>query len=84
MSLFGKRQAQALPLSQRWRQVYDAGEVVLEHFTQAELDCVALEPHSLPERERGPALQTVSPLLARLPAVRGRPGAGARRRHGAV
>jgi hypothetical protein len=72
MSLFGKRQAQAvLPLSQRWRQVYDAGELVLEHFTQAELDCVALDLHSLPERERGPALQTVSPLLARLNATSG-------------
>jgi hypothetical protein len=55
-----------LPLSQRWRQVYDAGELVLEHFTQAELDCVAIDPRSLPARERGPALQSVSPLLARL------------------
>ncbi|HET9893585.1 MAG TPA: hypothetical protein VFQ44_01380 [Streptosporangiaceae bacterium] len=69
MSWLGKRQAQGLlPVSQRWRQVHDAGEVVLEHFTQAELDCVALDPQSLPERERGPALQSVSPLLARLPA----------------
>jgi hypothetical protein len=65
MSRFGKRQAQ-VPLSQRWRQVYDAGELVLERFTRAELDCVALDPRSLPERERGPALQSVSPLLARL------------------
>ena len=72
MSLFGKRQAQAtLPLSQRWRQVYDAGEIVLEHFSPAELDCVALDPRSLPERERGPALQSVSPLLARLAARSG-------------
>ncbi len=69
MSMFGKRQGQApVPISVRWRQVYDAGELLLEHFTQAELDCVALDPHSLPERERGPALQSVSPLLARLPA----------------
>ncbi len=80
MSLFGKRQAQVLPLSQRWRQVYDAGDLVLEEFTQAELDCVALDPRSLPERERGPALQSVSPLLARLPAASdgraGGPGSG--------
>jgi hypothetical protein len=74
MSLFGKRQAQAtLPLSQRWRQVYDAGELVLERFSQAELDCVALGPASVPERERGPALQSVGPLLARLAAAPGDP-----------
>jgi hypothetical protein len=72
MSLFGKRQAQVtLPLSRRWRQVYDAGEIVLEKFSAAELDCVALDPRSLPERERGPALQSVSPLLARLAARSG-------------
>ncbi len=70
MSLFGKRQAQAtLPLSQRWRQVYDAGEVALTQFSQAELDCVALGPASVPERERGPALQSVGPLMARLAAA---------------
>jgi hypothetical protein len=68
MSLFGKRQAHA-PLSQRWRQVYDAGEVVLTQFSQAELDCVALEPGSVPERERGAALMSVSPLLTRLTAA---------------
>jgi hypothetical protein len=69
--VFGKRQNQAtLPLSQRWRQVYEAGEVGIERFSQAELDCVALDPASVPERERGPALQSVSPLLARLAAAR--------------
>jgi hypothetical protein len=67
MSVFGKRQTAALvPITQRWRQVLDSGELVLEHFTQAELDCVALDPQSVPERERGPALQSVSPLMARL------------------
>jgi hypothetical protein len=70
MSLFGKRPSQAtLPLSQRWRQVYDAGEIVLTQFSQAELDCVALDPASVPERERGAALMSVSPLLARLTAA---------------
>jgi hypothetical protein len=69
MSQFGKRQVQApLPVSQHCRQVYDAGELVLEHFTPA--DFVALDPYSLPEREPGPALQTVSPLLAKLAAIR--------------
>jgi hypothetical protein len=70
MSRLGKRRSPAtLPLSERWRQVYDAGELVLEPFTQAELDCVALDPRSLPDRERGPALQSVSPLLARFAAA---------------
>ncbi len=78
MSRSGKRQSSAtLPLSHRWRQVYDAGELVLEHFTQAELDCVALDPRSLPDRERGTALQSVSPLLAKLAAAPGGPAAGA-------
>jgi|HubBroStandDraft_1064217.scaffolds.fasta_scaffold44579_2 hypothetical protein len=70
MSLLGKRHAQAPPsVSRRWRQVYDAGELLLEHFSEAELDCVALDPQSLPERERGPALQSVTPLLTRLGAA---------------
>ncbi len=77
MSPFARRPA-AVPLSRRWRQVYDLGEVTLEHFTQTELDCVALDPKSLPERERGPALQSVSPLLARLaPAADGQPAPAA-------
>jgi hypothetical protein len=74
MSPFGRRGSHAT-LSQRWRQVYDAGEVVLEHFTAAELDCVALDPMSVPERERGPALQSVSPLLARFATMAGDAGA---------
>jgi hypothetical protein len=74
MSLFGKRPDQAtLPLSQRWSQVYDAGEVVLTQFSSAELDCVALGPASVPERERGSALQSVGPLMARLAAADGDP-----------
>jgi hypothetical protein len=78
MSLFGKRPAQAiLPLSQRWSQVYEAGEIVLTRFSQAELDCVALAPDSLPERERGPVLQSVGPLLAGLAATSGHPAAAA-------
>jgi hypothetical protein len=76
MSRLGNRRSPAtLPLSLRWRQVYDAGELVLEPFTQAELDCVALDPSSLPDRERGPALQSVSPLLARLAAAAAGPEA---------
>lgn len=70
MSLFGKRPALA-PLSQRWHQVYEAGELVLTQFSQAELDCVALDQASVPERERGSALQSVGPLMARLAATSG-------------
>jgi hypothetical protein len=76
MSVFGKRPAQAtLPLSQRWRQVYDAGELVLTQFSQAELDCVALGSGSVPERERGSALQSVGPLMERLAAANSDPAA---------
>lgn len=78
MSLFGNRAAQAtLPLSQRWRQVYDAGELVLTQFSQAELDCVALDQASVPERERGSALQSVGPLMERLVGANGDPAAAA-------
>jgi hypothetical protein len=74
MSLFGKRQDQAtLPLSQRWSQVYNAGELVLTQFSQAEIDCVALGPDSVPERERGSALQSVGPLMEKLAAANGDP-----------
>ncbi len=72
MSLFGKRQGQStLPLSQRWSQVYEAGEIVLTQFSRAELDCVALGPASVPERERGRALQSVGPLMSKLAATTG-------------
>jgi hypothetical protein len=69
MSWHTRRAAQApVSITERWRQAHASGEVVLDSFTQAELDCVALDPDFLPARQRGPALQTVAPLLARLAA----------------
>ncbi len=53
---------------ERWAAAHDAGEVRLDLFTQPELDSVALDPDYLPADVRGPALQTVTPLLAELAA----------------
>lgn len=79
MSWRGRRQGRSpVPMIERWAQAHDAGRVLLDSFTQAELDCVTLDPDYLPAGARGPALQTVTPLLAELEA--GRAG----RRNGAA
>jgi hypothetical protein len=66
-----------VPMLERWAQAHDAGRVLLDSFTQSELDCVTLDPEYLPAEARGPALQTVTPLLAELEARRsGRGGQG--------
>lgn len=51
-------------MPERWKQVRRAGEVGLYPFTRAELDAVTLDAGALPEAERGPFLQAVTPLLA--------------------
>src|SRR5580704_7918297 len=48
----------------RWEQVHRTGEVALYPFTAAELNSVTLNADALPEAERGPFLQAVTPLLA--------------------
>jgi hypothetical protein len=48
----------------RWKQVRRAGEVGLHPFTAAELGAVTLDTEAVPEAERGPFLQVVTPLLA--------------------
>ncbi len=55
----------------RWKQVRRAGVVGLHPFTRAELGAVTLDAEAVPEAERGPFLQVVTPL----PAA---PGAAAR------
>jgi hypothetical protein len=55
---------------ERWKQACRAGEVTLDSFTPAELDCVTLDPGAVPDDVRGPALQAVAPLLAQLAAER--------------
>lgn len=59
---------------ERWKQVIRAREVLLDPFTQADLDAVTLDPEFLPARARGPALPTVTPLLAALADHRGADG----------
>ncbi|HEY1621446.1 MAG TPA: hypothetical protein VGG25_27730 [Streptosporangiaceae bacterium] len=68
------RKRAPVSVTERWRQAFDAGQAALDSFTQAELDCVAMDPDFLPDRQRGPALQTAAPLLARLTAERGGTG----------
>ncbi len=51
-------------MPERWKQVRRAGEVGLYPFTRAELEAVTLDAEALPEAERGPFLQAVTPLLA--------------------
>ncbi|HBW17518.1 MAG: hypothetical protein ACLPN6_21920 [Streptosporangiaceae bacterium] len=72
----GRRGGQApVPMIERWAAAHDAGQVRLDSFSRAELDCVALDPDYLPADVRGPALQTVTPLLAELAESQdGRPG----------
>jgi hypothetical protein len=47
----------------RWKQVRRAGVVGLHPFTAAELGAVTLDAEAVPEAERGPFLQVVTPLL---------------------
>jgi hypothetical protein len=56
----------------RWKQVRRAGVVGLHPFTGAELGAVTLDAEAVPEAERGPFLQVVTPLL-----TAGVPGAAA-------
>jgi hypothetical protein len=60
-----------VPMVERFAAARQAGQVRLGSFTPAELDCVALDPGALSSDVRGPALQSVSPLLPG-----GGPGAG--------
>jgi hypothetical protein len=63
--IFARRRAGPVPVPvpERWRQVFEAGEAMLHPFSQAELDAVALEPE--PEHPAGglPYLLRLSPLL---------------------
>jgi hypothetical protein len=63
--IFGRRRAGPgpVPVPERWRQVFEAGEVALHPFSPAELDAVTLEPE--PEHPEGglPYLQRLSPVL---------------------
>jgi hypothetical protein len=62
----------------RLRQVARDREVVLDPFTQDELDAVTLDPDWLHDSARGPAPREVAPLLAALEADRYGPGEAAR------
>jgi hypothetical protein len=65
--IFARRRAAPppgpVPVRERWRQVFESGEVMLRPFSPAELDAVTLEPQ--PARPEGglPYLQRLSPLL---------------------
>ena len=61
----------------RWKQVRRAGVVGLHPFTSAELGAVSLDANAVPEAERGPFLQVVTPLLT-APGTAGAPGPAAR------
>ena len=61
----------------RWKQVHRAGVVGLYPFTGAELGAVTLDAEAVPEAERGPFLQVVTPLLT-APGTAGAPGPAAR------
>jgi hypothetical protein len=69
MSWRGKKAA-PVPMVERFAQAYRAGEVRLDSFTQAELASVTLDPDALSIGVRGPALQSVAPLLVGLEAER--------------
>lgn len=72
MSPLGWRAAakQGPPAADRWAQAVRDGQVRLDAFTQAELDCVTLDPDFLPADAQGAALQAVGPLLPVLAARR--------------
>ena len=61
----------------RWKQVRRAGVVGLHPFTGAELGAVTLDANAVPEAERGPFLQVVTPLLS-APGTAGVPGPAVR------
>jgi hypothetical protein len=56
-----------IPVRERWRQVFESGEVALHPFSQAELDAVTLEPESARPDAGLPYLQRLSPLLGQAP-----------------
>jgi hypothetical protein len=63
--IFARRRAAPGPGSvpERWRQVFEAGQVELHPFSQGELDAVTLEPESAHPEGGLPYLQRLSPLL---------------------
>lgn len=66
--ILGRRSAapEPVPVPERWRQVFESGEVVLHPFSPAELDAVALQPETdWPEGGL--------PYLLRLPLLPGPP-----------
>jgi hypothetical protein len=65
-----RRRKSPVAMIERLRQVARDREVVLDPFTQAELDAVTIDPGWLPYSARGPAPQEVAPLLAALEADR--------------
>lgn len=81
--IFARRREALRPIlvSERWRQVFESGEVALHPFSQVELDAVTLEPPSV-RPETGPAeaalpyLQRLSPLLGHAPDMGHAPDVG--------
>lgn len=69
MSWLRRRGRCSVPMITRWAQAYENGRVLLDSFTQAELDCVRLDPEYLPAGARGPGPQAVT-LLSELEAWR--------------
>src|SRR5882724_703947 len=67
MSWRGKRPG-PVPMVERFAQAYQVGEVRLDSFTQEELASVTLDPGAVSPAVRGPALQSVAPLLVGLEA----------------
>jgi hypothetical protein len=69
---FGRRSAQGNGLSaaERWAQAVREGQARLDGFSQAELDCVTLDPEFAAASARGRALQAVGPILSVLAARR--------------
>jgi hypothetical protein len=62
-----------VPVGRRYQQAFDAGEVALYPFSQAELDAVTLEPPPLPPGRDRQYLQPVTPVLARFLELSGGP-----------
>jgi hypothetical protein len=75
--IFRRKQPEGPPVSvgQRYQQAFDAGEIALYPFSQAELDAVTLEPPSVPPGRDRPYLQPVTPVLARFLGLPGGPAA---------
>jgi hypothetical protein len=64
-----------VPVGERYKQAFDAGEVALHPFSQLELDAVTLEPEQVPPGHDRPYLQPVTPVLARFLEQSGGPAA---------